>query len=195
MGPVSARLLQDVRKNHSEQTREERPERFWKKRAPTGKSVKNLKQVRALPTLVKERVYPKQDVQEGDVERYSDLKFKIDETIFTAHDKTEMRKTKLLLFPSSGFVNNSKCLFWPDVIILARTDLDWMQSISMAIWVQRQTEMNPITIFFASVNNHLHSRGRMGRLRELTTAEAAVWLAIEDFQESMGQIIIGLKKG
>ena len=28
----------------------------------------------------------------------------------------------------------------------------------MAIGVQRQTEMNPITIVFAGINDHLHSR-------------------------------------
>ena len=33
MGPVYARPLQDVRKNHSEQTREERPGRFCKKKS------------------------------------------------------------------------------------------------------------------------------------------------------------------
>ena len=41
--------------------------------------------------------------------------------------------------------------------MLAAVDLDLMQSGSMAIGVQRQTEMNPITILFAGMNDHLHS--------------------------------------
>ena len=39
--------------------------------------------------------------------------------------------------------------------MLAAVDLDLMQSVSMAIGVQRQTEMNPITIVFAGINGHL----------------------------------------
>ena len=33
--------------------------------------------------------------------------------------------------------------------MLAAVDLDLLQSVSLAIGVQRQTEMNPITIVFA----------------------------------------------
>ena len=40
----------------------------------------------------------------------------------------------------------SKSFFWPDVIMLAAVDLDLMQSVSMAVGVQRKTELNPITI-------------------------------------------------
>ena len=58
------------------------------------------------------------------------------------------------------------------MIMLAAVDLDLTQSVSMAIGVQRQTDMNPITIVFAGINDHLHSRGSLSRLREPTTAEA-----------------------
>ena len=47
--------------------------------------------------------------------------------------------------------------------MLAAIDLDLMQSVSMAIGVQRQTEMNPITIVFDGINDHLHSRGFLSR--------------------------------
>ena len=40
--------------------------------------------------------------------------------------------------------------------------------------------MQPITIVFAGINDHLHSRGFLSRLREPTTAERAVWQAIKD---------------
>ena len=96
---------------------------------------------------------------------------------------------------NSDFVHISKSLFWPDVIMLAAIDLDLMQSVSMAIGVQRQTEMNPITIVFAGINDHLHNRGFLSRLREPTTAEHAVWPAIEDIPESMGGITDTLKEG
>ena len=55
--------------------------------------------------------------------------------------------------------------------MLAAVDLDLMQSVSMAIGVQRQTELIPITIVFAGMNDHLHSRGFLSRLREPPTAE------------------------
>ena len=81
-----------------------------------------------------------------------------------------------------------------DAIILAAVDLDLMKSVSMAIGVQRQTEMNPITIVFAGINDHLHSKGFLSRLREPTTAESAVWPAIKDILESMGEVVDTLKE-
>ena len=42
--------------------------------------------------------------------------------------------------------------------MLAAVDLDLTQSVEMAIGVQRQMEMNPITTVFAGMNDHLHSR-------------------------------------
>ena len=107
-----------------------------------------------------------------------------DETIFAAYDKAEMRKAKTMIVANSDFVHTSKSLFWPDVIILSAVDLDLMQSVSMAIGVQRQTKTNPITIVFAGMNDHLHSRGFLSRLREPTTAE-----------ESMGGVLDTLKEG
>ena len=79
--------------------------------------------------------------------------------------------------------------------MLAAIDLDLMQSVSMATGVQRRTEMNPITIVFAGINDHLHSRAFLSRLREPTTAENAVWPAIKDILESMGEITDTLKEG
>ena len=70
-----------------------------------------------------------------------------------------------------------------------------MQSVSMAIGVQRQTELNSITIVFAGINDHLHSRGFLSRLREPTTAKSAVWPAIKDILESMGEVVDTLKEG
>ena len=48
---------------------------------------------------------------------------------------------------------------------------------------------------FARINDHLHSRGFLSRLREPTTAEAAVWPAIKDILESMGEVEDTLKEG
>ena len=83
MGPVNARPLQDVRLNHGEESREERPGRFLRTRAPIGQHVKMIRQVKAPPGHVKEKAYPKQVNQEGDVQRYAGLKaIKKGETIF-----------------------------------------------------------------------------------------------------------------
>ena len=83
MGPVNARPLQDVALNHDEGNREERPGRFLITRAPIGQHVKMFRQLSSPPGHVKERVYPKQVSQEGDAQRYSELKaIKKDETIF-----------------------------------------------------------------------------------------------------------------
>ena len=158
MGTVNARPLQDVKLNHKEENREERTVRFLTTRAPIGQHVKMFKQIRAPPPHVKERAYPKQEIQDGDVERYGGMKFRKNEAIFAAYDKVETRKAKILVVAKSDFVHTSKSLFCPDVIMLAAIDLDLMQSVSMANGVQRQTEMNPITIMFAGINDHLQTR-------------------------------------
>ena len=184
MGPVNARPEQDVRINHSEQNREEIPGRFSTTRAPTRQHVKMFKQVRAPPDHLKERACPETVTQGVDTERYVELKFRIGETVFAAHDKAEMRRAKIRVIASPDFLHTSKSLFWPDVKMLTGTDLDWVQPSSMAIGVQRQNEMNPIIIFFAGNRDHLHSRGLLSRLREPTTAEDAVWQPIKDNLES-----------
>ena len=196
MVPVNARPLQDVRLNHDEGNREERPGRFLTTRAPIGQHVKMFRQVKVPPGHVKERAYPKQVNQECDVQRYGGLKaVKKDITIFAAYDKAEMRKAKILIVASSDFVYSSKSLFWPDVIMLAAVDIDLMQSVSMVIGVQRQTDMHPIKIVFAGINDHLHSKGYLSRNREPTTAESAVWPAIKNIIDSMGEVVDTLKEG
>ena len=194
MGPVNARPFQNVKLNHGEGNQEERPGRFLTTRATIGQHVKMFKQIRAAPCHVKERAYPKQVTQEGDVQRYGGMKMiRKEETIFAAYDKAEMRKAKIFIVVNSDFVHTSKSLFWPDVIMLAAVDLDLMQSVSMAIGLQRQTEMNSITIVFAGINDHLQRRGFLSRLREPTTAEDTVWPAIKDKLESMGEAMDTLK--
>ena len=196
MGPVNARPLQDVRLNHDEGNREERPGRFLTTRAPIGQHVKMFRQLTTPHGHVKERIYPKLVNQDGDAQRYGGLKaIKKDETIFAAHDKAEMRKAKIMIVANSEFVYTSKSLFWPDVITLAAVDLDLLQSISLAIGVQRQTDMNPITIVFAGIKDHLHNRGFLSRLRDSTTAENAVWPAIKDILESMGEVVDATMEG
>ena len=132
MGPVNARPLQDVRLNHDEGNREERPGRFLVTRAPIGQHVKMFKQLSSPPGHVKERIYPKLGNQDGDAQRYGGLiAIKKDETIFAAYDKAEMRKAKFMIVTNSEFVYTSKSLFWPEVIMLAAVDLDLLQSISL----------------------------------------------------------------
>ena len=66
------------------------------------------------PGHVRERAYPKQVNQEGDVQRYGGLKaIKKNETIFAAYNKAEMRKAKIMVVASSNFVYTSKPLFGP----------------------------------------------------------------------------------
>ena len=195
LGPVNARPLQDVKLNHDEENREERPGRFLTTRAPIGQHVKMFRQVATPPSHVKERTYPKQVSQDGDVQRYGGLKaIKKDETIFAAYDKAEIRKAKIMIVANSEFVYTSKSLFRPDVITLAAVDLNLLQAVSLAIGVQRQTDMNPITIVFAGINDHLHSRGFLSRLRDPTTAENSVWPAIKDILESMGEVVDATKE-
>ena len=121
---------------------------------------------------------------------------KKDETIFAAYDKAEMRKANIMTVANSEFVYTSKSLFWPDVIMLAAVDLlDLLQAVSLAIGVQRETDMNPVTIVFAGFNDHLHSRGFLSRLRDPAMAENAVWPAIKDILESMGKVVDATKEG
>ena len=144
MGPVNARPLPDVKLNPDEGNRVERPGRFL---VTIGQHVKMFRQLNSPPGHVKDRIYPKQVSQDGDVQRYGGLKaIKKDETIFAAYDKAEMRKAKIMIVANSEFVYTSKSLFWPDAIMLAAVDLDLLQAVSLAIGVQRQTDM---TIVFA----------------------------------------------
>ena len=196
MGPVNARPLHDVRLKHVEGNREERPGRFLVTKSPIGQHVKMFRQVSSPPGHVKERIYPKLVNQDCDAQRYGGLKaIKKDETIFAAYDKAEMRKANIMKVANSEIVYTSKSLLWPDVIMMAAVDLDLLQSISLAIGVQRQTDMNPITIVFAGINDHLHSRGFLSRLRDPTTAENAVWPTIKDILESMGEVVDATKEG
>ena len=106
MGPVNTRPLQDVKPNHDERNREERPGRFLITRAPIGQHVKMFRPLKTPPGHVKERVYPKQVNQEVDVQRYGGFKaIKKDETIFSAYDKAEMRKAKIMIVANSDFVH------------------------------------------------------------------------------------------
>ena len=154
--------------------------------------MKMFRQVATPPGHVKERTYPKQVSQDDDVQRYGGLKAtKKDETIFTAYDKAEKKK-QIMIVANSDSLNTSKSLFWPDVIMLAAVDLYLLQAVSLAIGVQRQTDMNPITIVFAGINDHLHSRGFLSRLRDPTTVENAVWPAIKDILE-VGEVVKWVK--
>ena len=185
-----------MRLNHDEGNREERPGRFLTTRAPIGEHVKMFRQVATNPSHVKDRTYPKQMSQQGDVQKYGGLKaIKKDEIIFAAYDKAEMRKAKIMIVANSEFVYTSKSLFWPDVIMLAAADLDLLQGVFLAIGVQRQTDMNPVTIVFAGINDHLRSRGFLSRLRGPTMSENAVWPAIKDILESMGEVVDATKEG
>ena len=65
-----------------------------------------------------------------------------------------MQKARKRVVANSDFLHISNSLIWPDVIILAASDLDLMQTLSMAIGVQRQTEMNSVKIVFAGINDH-----------------------------------------
>ena len=78
--------------------------------------------------------------------------------------------------------------------MLAAIDLVLVQSVSVAIGIQRQTDIKPITIVFAVINDHLHIRGFLSKLREPTTAEDAIWPAIKDILESMSKIMDTLKE-
>ena len=55
--------------------------------------------------------------------------------------------------------------------------------------------MSSITIVFAAINDHLHSRGFVTRFREPTTAEDAVWPAVKDILVSMSEITDTVKPG
>ena len=48
---------------------------------------------------------------------------------------------------------------------------------------------------FAGINDHLHSRGFLSRLREPTTAEYVVWLVMKVVLESMSELMDVLKEG
>ena len=158
--------------------------------------MKMFRQLTTSPGHVKERIYTKRVSQDSDVQRYGGLEaIKKDGTIFAAYDKAEIRKAKIMIVANSEFVYTYNSLIWPDFIMLAAVDMDLLQSVSLATGVQRQTNLNPITIVFAGLNDNLHSRGFLNRLRDPTTAENDVWPAIEDILESMVEVVDATKEG
>ena len=48
---------------------------------------------------------------------------------------------------------------------------------------------------FAGINDHLHSRDLLSRVREPATAEAAMWPALKDVLESVVEIMVVLNEG
>ena len=67
MGPVNAKTLQDLKKNHEEKPKDDRHGRFISEKALIGQLVKMFKQVKAPPAHVREeRTYFKLVGQEGD---------------------------------------------------------------------------------------------------------------------------------
>ena len=83
-----------------------------------------------------------------------------------------------------------------------RNNVDWNKVGLDAITVDgnrgstsNRDESNHNRIVFAGIKDHLHSRGLLSRLREPTTAEDAVWPAIKDILESVGEVMDLLKDG
>ena len=69
------------------------------------------------------------------------MKFKANQYIFAAYDKAEMKKAKISIIMSSVYLKTSNSFLWPDIMILAAADLDWMQSLPMVISVQKKTKL------------------------------------------------------
>ena len=119
----------------------------------------------------------------------------MDETIFASFDKVEMVKAKIFGSCELGLGADFQ------VLILARRDNAGSNRPgpdSVGIKGNRgptQAEMNPITIVFAGINDHLQSRGFLSRIREPTTADDAVWPAIKHILESMGEVMDTLREG
>ena len=79
--------------------------------------------------------------------------------------------------------------------MLAAVDLDLLQAVSMAIRGTNTDGYEPNHDRVYGINDHLHSRGFLSRLRDPTTAEDAVWPAIKDILESMGEVVDATKEG
>ena len=87
-----------------------------------------------------------------------------------------MTLAKRLVIASSDFANTSKSLSWSDVLA--------------GNW---GSEMKPTTIVFACINDNIHSKGLLRRIREPSITEAAVWPTIKDVLDSMGEIMDVIK--
>ena len=58
--------------------------------------------------------------------------------------KWKKKKANIVVVANSSYMNSSNTLFWLDDSMLAATDLEGMQLLSIAVGVLRQKETHPI---------------------------------------------------
>ena len=83
MGRANAQFLREIRINHRERSRVEKPGNFQNKREPNEQYIKTIKKVRApLAHISEGRIYSDLKLLENGVEHYGDMKFEADKVFF-----------------------------------------------------------------------------------------------------------------
>ena len=96
---------------------------------------------------------------EGGDRRYGGLKAPVGDSLIAAYDPLDIKEAKYPIIASSDYLYTPRSLFWPDVIFLTASKLDWGQSAGMTISVRRTISMEPQVIVIAGSNDHLQSKG------------------------------------
>ena len=168
-GPLNTRSVTDVRRRARELTPPARKGKFLAENKPNNKHHKMYRQFAKPPGQAPgkySRDYPRETSVEGDDKRYAGLMAPVGESLFAAYDPLDMQAAKYLIVASSDYLYTRRSLFWPDVIFLTATKLDWGQSAGMMISVRRVVSMEPQVIVIAGSNDHLQSRGLLSHLTD-----------------------------
>ena len=168
-GPLNTRSLTDIRRRARELTPPARKAKFLAENKPNNNYHKMYRQFAKPPGQAPgeySRDYPRAASVEGDDKRYAGLKAPVGDSLFAAYDPLDMKAAKYLIVASSDYLYTPRSLFWPDVIFLTASKLDWGQSAGMMISVRRVVSMEPQVIVVAGSNDHLQSRGLLSRLTD-----------------------------
>ena len=168
-GPLNTRSLTDVCRRARELTPPARKGNFLAENKPNNKHHKLYRQFSKPPGQAPgeySREYPLATSVEGDDRRYKGLKAPVGDSLFAAYDPLDIKAAKYLIIASSDYLYTPRSLFWPDVIFLTASKLDWGQSAGMTISVRRTISTDPQMIVIAGSNDNLQSRGLLSRLTD-----------------------------
>ena len=90
---------------------------------------------------------------EGDENMYVHLESPKRDNLFAAYDPREMKLGRILIVACFDYLYTPRSHFWSDVFSLTVPNLDWGQSVRMAISVQRVVNVDPERVIIAGSND------------------------------------------
>ena len=99
------------------------------------------------------RDYPRITLVEGDENMYVHLESPKRDNLFAAYDPREIKLGRIRIVGCFDYLYTPRSHFWSDVFFLTVPNLDWCQSVRMAISVQRVVNVDPERVIIAGSND------------------------------------------